>query len=118
MVTAEQVRVFAATLPRSTEAFVRGRVKFRIKRIVFLSLSRDGTTMGCGFPREWRAAVVEAEPNKFSFPSAGDMRYQWIHVDLAAIDVDEMEDLVENAWAMCVPKSVADEYLAAGARSE
>jgi hypothetical protein len=112
MVTAEEVRAFAASLPRSDEAFVRGRVKFRVKRIVYLSLSRDGTVMGCGFPREWRAAVIEAEPHKFAFPSAGDMRYQWIHVDLAAIDVDEMEELVENAWAMCVPQSVADEYLA------
>jgi len=113
MVTADEVRTFAATLPRTSEAFVRGRVKFRVKRIVFLALSRDGATMGCGFPREWRAAVVEAEPQKFSFPGAGDMRYQWIHVDLGAIDGDEMEELVENAWAMCVPQSVADEYLAA-----
>ena len=113
MVGPDDVRAFASTLPRSSEAFVRGRVKFRVKRIVFLALSRDGATMGCGFPREWRAAVVEAEPHKFSFPSASDMRYQWIHVDLGAIDADEMEELVENAWAMCVPQSVADEYLAA-----
>jgi hypothetical protein len=113
VVTADQVRAFAVSLPRSSEAFVRGRVKFRVKRIVFLALSRDGATMGCGFPREWRAAVIEAEPQKFSFPSAGDMRYQWIHVDLSAIDVEEMEELVENAWAMCVPQSIADEYLAA-----
>jgi hypothetical protein len=113
VVTADQVRAFARSLPRSSEAFVRGRVKFRVKRIVFLALSRDGKTMGCGFPREWRAAVVEAEPHKFSFPSVGDMRYQWIHVDLSGIEVDEMEELVENAWAMCVPQSVASEFLAA-----
>ena len=41
------------------------------------------------------------------------MRYHWVHVRLAAIDEDEMRDLVENAWAMCVPKSVAAEYAAA-----
>jgi hypothetical protein len=40
------------------------------------------------------------------------MRYHWVHVDLAAIDEDEMRDLVEDAWAFCVPKSVAEEYAA------
>ena len=112
-VTVDEVRAFAATLPRSSEAFVRGRIKFRIGRIVFLSFSKDGTVMGVAFPKEWRAALVETEPEKFSLPSQGDMRYHWVHVRLAQIDRDEMIDLIENAWAMCVPKGVAAEYAAA-----
>jgi hypothetical protein len=112
-VTVDEVRRFAATLPRSSEAFVRGRVKFRVGRIVFLSLSKDGTLMGFGFPKDWRVALVESEPEKFSMPSESDMRYSWVHARLAEIDRDEMRDLVENAWAVCVPKRVADEYAAA-----
>jgi hypothetical protein len=112
-VTTGQIRDFARRLPRSSEALVRGRVKFRIGRIVYLSLSADGSTMGFGFPKEWRQAQVEAEPEKFSLPSESDMRYHWLHVRLAAIDVDEMRELVEGAWAMCVPKFVAEEYAAA-----
>ena len=112
-VSVDEVRAVASTLPRAYEAFVRGRIKFRVKQIVFASFSKDGTTMGCGFPREWRAAAVESEPEKFSLPSESDMRFQWIHVRLDAIDADEMRDLVENAWAMCVPRYVVDEYLAA-----
>ena len=46
-------------------------------------------------------------------PSESDMRYSWVHARLAEIDRDEMRDLVENAWALCVPKRVADEYAAA-----
>lgn len=92
---------------------MRGQVKFRIGRIVYLALSRDGATMGFAFPKDWRDALVEAEPEKFTLPSQGDMRYHWAHVRLAAIDEDEMRDLVEDAWAFCVPKSVADEYAAA-----
>jgi hypothetical protein len=34
VVTLEEVREFATRLPRTTEAFVYGRVKFRIGRIV------------------------------------------------------------------------------------
>jgi hypothetical protein len=113
MVSIDDVRAFAATLPRSSEAFVRGRVKFRIGRIVYLSFSRDGSTMGFAFPKEWRDALVESEPEKFSLPSQSDLRYHWVHVSLAAIDEQEMHDLVEDAWAFCVPKSVAEEYAVA-----
>jgi hypothetical protein len=110
MATIDEVRAFAVTLPRSSEGFVRGRVKFRIGRIVYLSLSRDGSTMGFAFPKELRVALVESEPEKFSLPSKSDMRYHWVHVRLDAIDEDEMRELVEDAWAFCVPKSVAEEY--------
>ena len=113
MVTIDDVRAFANTLPRSTEAFVRGRVKFRIGRIVYLSLAPDGSTMGFAFPKDWRDALVESEPEKFSLPSEHDMRYHWVHVRLDAIDVDEMRELVEDAWAFVVPKRVAEKYAVA-----
>jgi hypothetical protein len=112
VVTMDDVRGFAGALPRSSEGFVRGRVKFRVGRIVYLSFSRDGSTMGFAFPKEWRNALVESEPEKFSLPSKSDMRYHWVHVRLVAIDADEMRDLVEDAWAFTVPKSVAEEYAA------
>ena len=112
-VTIDEVCAFARTLPRTNEGLVRGRIKFRIGRIVYLSLSRDGSTMGFAFPKDWRDALVEAEPEKFSLPSESDMRYHWAHVRLAAIGVGEMRQLVEDAWAFCVPKSVAEEYAAA-----
>jgi hypothetical protein len=113
VVTLDEVRAFANTLPRSSEGLVRGRVKFRIGRIVYLSFSRDGSTMGFAFPKEWRDALVESEPEKFSLPGQSDLRYNWVHVRLAAVDVDEMRALVEDAWAFCVPKRVAEEYAAA-----
>jgi hypothetical protein len=112
MVTIDEIRAVAETLPRSSEGLVRGRVKFRIGRIVYLSLSRDGKTMGFAFPKELRESLVESDPEKFALPSASDMRYHWVHVDLAAIDADEMRELVEDAWAFCVPKRVAEEYAA------
>ena len=42
------------TLPRTTEALVAGRVKFRVGRIVYVAFSRDETVMGFGFPKEQR----------------------------------------------------------------
>ena len=112
MVSADVVCAFARTLPRTSEGLVHGQVKFRIGRIVYLSLSRDGATMGFAFPRELRDALIEAEPDKFALPSKGDLRYHWVHVRLAAIDEDEMRELVEDAWAFTVPKRVIEEYVA------
>jgi hypothetical protein len=113
MVTVDDVRAFASRLPRAYEALVADRVKFRVGRIVFLAFSRDEQIMGFGFPKEERAALVAAEPDKFLMPLQSDMRYQWVRVRLAAIDEAEMRELVLDAWRMCVPKRVAAEYLAA-----
>src|SRR6202795_2693823 len=110
MVTIEDVRAVAATLPRSTEALVRDRVKFRVGRIVYLAFSRDETEMGFACPKEEREALVAAEPEKFMMPGASDLRYHWVDVRMAALDQTEMRELVLDAWRMVVPKSVAAEY--------
>jgi hypothetical protein len=109
-VTIEDVRSFALGLPRTTEALVRGRVKFRVGRIVYLAFSADETVMGFAFPKDWREALVGSEPDKFMLPSQSDLRYNWALVRLAAIDPAEMRELVLDAWAMVVPERVAAAY--------
>lgn len=110
MVTLDDVREIAAGLERAYEVFVRDRVKFRVGRIVFVAMSRDERMMGFGFPKEERAALVAGEPDKFLLPRESDMRYNWVVVRLDAIDKQELRELVEEAWAMCVPKKVANAY--------
>jgi hypothetical protein len=106
-VTVDEVRALALGLPRSTEAVVRGRLKFRVGRIVYLAFSADETQMGFAFPKEWRDVVLHAEPHKFVRPSRGDLRYNWLEVRLEALDAPEMRDLVVDAWRLCVPKRLA-----------
>ncbi|MFC0528420.1 MmcQ/YjbR family DNA-binding protein [Phytohabitans kaempferiae] len=110
MVTADDIRRVALSLPRAYEALVRDRVKFRVGRIVFVSLSADETVMGFGYPKEERAALIAAEPEKFFMPIRSDERYNWVRVWLAKIDEGEMRELVTDAWRMCVPKKVIAEY--------
>ena len=111
MVSVEEVRAFAIGLPRSTEAVVRGRLKFRVGRIVYVAFSRDETVMGFGFPKDERDALVASEPDKFLLPKPSDMRYNWVVVRLDQIDEAELRELIEDAWRMCVPKRVAAEHL-------
>ncbi|ALG12431.1 MmcQ/YjbR family DNA-binding protein [Kibdelosporangium phytohabitans] len=110
MVTVEQIRAVALTLPRAYEAIVRDRVKFRVGQIVFAALSRDETTMGFGYPKAQRDALISGEPDKFFPPSKSDERFNWVQVWLSAIDEQEMRELVIDAWRMCVPKKVIAEY--------
>ena len=86
---------------------VRDRIKFRIGQIVYLAFSRDETVMGFAFPKEERDGLVASEPEKFMLPRPSDMRYNWVHVRLDAIDLVELREIVVEAWRMCVPKSVA-----------
>lgn len=113
MVTIEQVRRVASGLPRSYEVLVRDRVKFRVGRLVYLAFARDESLMGFAFPKEEREALVESEPHKFLMPRESDLRYNWVVVRLAAIDEDEMREIVLEAWRMVVPKRVAAEHLGA-----
>ena len=110
MVTVEDVRRVALALPRTTEHLIRDRVKFRVKQLVYVAFSRDETLMGFAFPREERQALVESEPDKFLLPAQADMRYHWVDVRMAALDLEEMTELVTDAWTMVVPKNVAQEY--------
>ena len=109
VVTADDARAIALSLPRAYEAVVRDEVRFRVGRLVFMAFSRDETVMGVGFPKEERAAMVAAEPDKFMLPRKSEMRYNWILVRLDALDHDELRELVIDGWRMCVPKGVASQ---------
>lgn len=111
MVEVDDIRRIALALPRTTEAVVRDRVKFRVGRIVYLALSRDETMLGFGCRREEREGMVAAEPHKFVMPTGVDLKYHWLEARLAALDRTELAELITDAWTLCVPKSVAAAHL-------
>ena len=67
--------------------------------------------MGFAFPKEERDWLVGGDPDKFMLPVASDLRYNWVVVRMAAIDLVEMHGLVIDAWRMVVPRSVAEAHL-------
>jgi hypothetical protein len=110
MAVIEDVRSLGSELERSYEVYVRGRLKFRVKQIVYVAFSLDETVMEFAFPKEERSALVESEPHKFQMPSTSDMRFHWVHADLAALEPTEARELVVDAWRMVVPKKVSRAY--------
>jgi hypothetical protein len=108
--TIDDARLITATLPRSYEAVVRDQARFRVGRMVYAAFYQNDTIMGFAFPRDEREALVASEPEKFLMPRPSEMRYHWVCVQLDAIDVDELRELLVEAWRMCVPKKVAAAY--------
>jgi hypothetical protein len=118
VVTVAEVRSFALTLPRTTEAIVRGELKLRAGRVAYVSFSSDEGLMRFAFPKEWRDALVESEPDEYVAPDECERRYNRALVRLDAIDATEMRELVLAAWALVVPKRIAEAYAGNGASGE
>lgn len=107
MITVADVRRVALSLPRTSEHLIYDHIKFRVGKIVYVSISPDESTMGFGFPKEERDALIAAEPGKFALPRLSDQRFHWVHARMAALGQDEMYELVTDAWRMVVPKKAA-----------
>jgi hypothetical protein len=114
VITAADVRAVALSQPRTEEHLIRDHIKFRVGKIVYAAISPDELTMGFGFPKEQRAALVAAEPDKFALPRLSDQRFHWVHARMTELDPDEMRELIIDAWRMVVPKKVAAAHRGAG----
>jgi hypothetical protein len=112
MVRLADVRRIAMSLPRTSEHLIRDHVKFRVGRLVYASVSPDEERLGFGFPKDERAALVASRPEVFMMPLRSDERYHWVRARLAALDADELRELLIDAWCMVMPKTIAAAYLA------
>ena len=110
MAAIEDVRPLGAELERSYQVYVRGRLKFRVGQMVYVAFSTDQRVMGFAFPKEEREALVLSEPHTFQLPAASDMRFNWVHAALPALDRTEARELVVDAWRMVVPKKLSRAY--------
>ena len=110
MAVVDDVRALGTGLERSYHAYVRGRLKFRVGQIVYAAFSVDESVMGFAFPKEERAALVGGDPRKFQMPSATDLRFNWVHADLASLEPAEARELVVDAWRMVVPQKLSRAY--------
>lgn len=107
MAVIDDVRELGSELERSYQVYVRGRLKFRVGQIVYVAFSIDESVMGFGFPKDERAALVASNPGKFQMPSTSDLRFNWVHAQLASLDPTEAREFVVDAWRMVVPKKVS-----------
>jgi len=103
----------ALALPEATERPAWGQPAFRVRDKIFVALSKDETSMGFKVPKEERAELIAAEPEKFYFIEGHDNTYNWARVRLDTVDTDELAELITEAWRRTAPKRLVQDYDAA-----
>lgn len=104
-ITAADVRSAALSLPDTTEKLAWGQPTFRVAGKIFASLGDDETAMGVKCPREDRAELIAAEPEKFFLREGHDDHYAWMRVRLSALeDEAELAAILADSWRQVAPR--------------
>ena len=117
MATEEDVRRIALSLPEVIEKPWFGTPGFRVKDKGFLRIrsEAEGGLVVFVADLDEKDALLAAEPGKF-FTTPHYDGYPTVLVDLAQVDVDELTELIVDAWRVKAPARVrkANEHLLPG----
>ncbi|MDF5754994.1 MmcQ/YjbR family DNA-binding protein [Spongiactinospora sp. TRM90649] len=107
MTTVDDVRAIALSLPETMEKLAWGLPTFRVRNKIFASIGDDDEVIGIAVPRAERAHLTAAEPAKFFIRAGHDDNYDWMRVRLAAVEVEELRELLTEAWRLKAPKRLS-----------
>ena len=110
MVTEADVRRVALALPETVETPYHRLPAFRVRSKLFIRVHElpDALFVRCAGLEE-RNGLLEAEPAKFFITPHYD-GYPGILVRLSQVDLDELTELVTEAWRLCAPKRLLAAY--------
>jgi hypothetical protein len=110
------VRKIALALPEAEAEKSRdGRPRFRVRGKLFAwqSRDRDGAALAVRVDPEEKPLILESNPDVY-FETPHYHGYPAVLIRLEAIDRRELEERIEDAWLIRVPKRVAAAYLGRG----
>jgi hypothetical protein len=105
-ISLEQIRELALALPKAEEGTSYGTPAFRVGGKLFLRLHEDGESLVVKIDAEERAMRTRAEPETY-FITEHYRNYPWMLVRLATVSIDDLRDLVEDAWRRSAPGRLA-----------
>jgi hypothetical protein len=111
MATEDDVRRIALSLPETVEKPWYGTPGFRVKDKGFLRIrsnAEGGLVVFVADVAE-KEMLLESDPEKF-FTQPHYDGYPAVLVNLAAIDVDELKELIIDSWRLKAPKRVLKDY--------
>ena len=110
MVTEEDVRLVALSLPGSVEKPYNRLPSFRVRSTLFLRIHElpDAFFVRCAGVEE-RNELLKAEPGKFFITPHYD-GYPGLLVRLSQVDLDEMTEIVAESWRVCAPRRLLAAY--------
>ncbi len=109
MVTEDDVRRIALSLPHTTERPSYGTPAFRVQDKPFARLREEGDVLVVWVSgEEEKLGLIAADPEKF-FTTPHYDGYALVLVRLAAVDADELTELLTDAWRVRAPRRVLAE---------
>ncbi|HUX85446.1 MAG TPA: MmcQ/YjbR family DNA-binding protein [Chloroflexota bacterium] len=109
MITAEEVRDLALSLPEAAEIETWGEATFRVRNKIFLILSPNGDGASLRTSLDQQLALTSAFPEAFSVAHYVG-RFGWVSVRLNTVDQSLMSDLVIDVWRRTAPKRVVARF--------
>ncbi|WP_063734765.1 MmcQ/YjbR family DNA-binding protein [Streptomyces sp. RTd22] len=108
MITPDDVRRIALSLPQTTEKIAWSMPTFRVAGKMFATLPEDETSMAVRCPKVERDELALAEPGKF-WIADHEAGFAWVRVRLAALeDLDELRDILVDSWRQAAPIALLD----------
>lgn len=103
----EDVRRIALGLPEAEEILTwETDVTFRVRSKIFV-IGGDGSDRASIKATPMiQADLIDRDPGAFT-PAPYVGRFGWVNVDLARIDVAELESLIRQAWRLTAPRRLA-----------
>jgi len=110
MVTEEDVRELALELPETIERPSYGTPGFRVRDTLFARMREEGDVLvvWCADLGE-KELLIRSEPEKF-FTTAHYEGHASVLVRLAAVDREELRELLIDAWRTRAPKRLIADY--------
>ncbi len=110
MVTEEDVRRVALSLPESVERPYNRLPSFRVRSNLFLRIHElpDAFFVRCASVEE-RNELLRAEPRKLFITPHYD-GYPGFLVRLSQVDLDELTEIVIESWRLCAPRRLLTAY--------
>jgi hypothetical protein len=105
MASEDDVRAIALALPETSERSSYGTPGFRVKDTLFARIREPGVLMVRTADEAEKDFLIRAEPEKF-FTIPHYDGYPSVLVRLAAVDREELRELLTDAWRTRAPKRV------------
>ena len=109
MASEEDVRRFALSLPETIEKPSYGTPGFRVRDKLFARIVEQGDAVVVWCEAGEKESLLHADPVKF-FTTRHYDGHPMIHVRLAAVDVEELGELLTDSWRIRAPKKLVSEF--------
>jgi hypothetical protein len=105
MLTPQDVRALALSLPETEEKAHFDQPDFRVRNRIFVTLSTDGERSWIKVNRDDMMALSQSDPETYEARPWG--ASSWLGVTLSRVDPEEFRELVLDAWRGVAPKQVS-----------